>query len=214
MSEETIKQPVEQPEDGKHPAPADSGVHKEHKKEKPHKLHEQIDKLQAEKGEIFAKLQRVSADYINYQKRSAKQISESIVYEKEMIIKSLLPVLDSFEHTINGAENIGDAENLRKGVKIIYDQMLAVLKNYGVEQISSVGQKFDPSCHQAMMQETAADKEDGVVLKELQKGYQLGEKVLRPGRVVVNKKPADVQTSEGPQNDAENDEEYSAEDKE
>jgi molecular chaperone GrpE len=212
MSEETIKQPVEQPEDGKNPA--DSGVHKEHKKEKPHKLHEQMDKLLAEKDELFAKLQRVSADYINYQKRSAKQISESIVYEKEMIIKSLLPVLDSFEHTINGAENIGDAENLRKGVKIIYDQILAVLKNYGVEQISSVGQKFDPSCHQAMMQETSADKEDGVVLKELQKGYQLGEKVLRPGRVVVNKKPADVQTSQEPQNSVENDEEYSAEDRE
>ena len=71
---------------------------KEHKKDKTHKVQEQIDKLQAEKDELFAKLQRLSADYANYQKRSVKQISESIIYEKELLIKSILPVLDNFEH--------------------------------------------------------------------------------------------------------------------
>jgi molecular chaperone GrpE len=189
MSEDTPKEPVEQQREEKHPD--DSNVHKEHKKEKLHRLGEQIDKLQAGKDELFAKLQRVSADYINYQKRSAKQISESIAYEKETIIKSFLPILDNFEHTLNGAEGIEDIENLRKGIKIIYDQMLSILKNYGVEQIDSVGQKFDPSCHQAMLQKAESDKEDGIILEEFQKGYRLGEKILRPSKVIVNKQQSD-----------------------
>lgn len=157
------------------------------------RLQEQLEKLQAEKDEIFARLQRVSADYINYQKRSAKQITESIDYEKELIIKSLLPVLDNFEHTLNAAENNADVEGLRKGVKIIYEQILSILKNYGIEQVSSVGKPFDPAYHQAVMQEIAEDKEDGIILKELVKCYKIGDKVLRPGRVVVNKKAAGMQ---------------------
>ena len=189
MFGESGKEPVGQQHEEKHPD--DSGVHKEHKKEKFHKLHEHIDKLKAEKDELFAKLQRVSADYMNYQKRSAKQISETIVYEKETIIKSFLPVLDNFEYTLNGAEGVEDIESLRKGIKIIYDQILSILKNYGVEQISSVGQKFHPSCHQAMLQKTESDKEDGIILEEFQKGYRLGKNVLRPSRVVVNKQQPD-----------------------
>jgi molecular chaperone GrpE len=212
MCDESAKEPVEQQFQQKDTA--DSGVHKEHKKERLHRLHVQIDKLQAEKDELFAKLQRLSADYINYQKRSAKQISESIAYEKEMIIKSLLPVLDNFEHTLSGAENIEGIESFRKGVKIIYDQMLSILKSHGVQQIGSVGQKFDPSCHQAIMQETEADKEDGIILKELVKGYQLGEKVLRPGRVVVNKKAADEEGLTEQKKTVEGNEDYSDEDRE
>jgi molecular chaperone GrpE len=209
MPDESAEKPVEQQQDA-----AAGGVHKEHKKEKIHKLHQQIDRLQAEKDDLFARLQRVSADYINYQKRSAKQISESITYEKDMVIKSILPVLDNFEHILAGADNEKDVENLRKGVRIIYDQMLSILKSYCVEQISSAGQKFDPSCHQAVMQETQDEKEDGIILKELQKGYRLGDKILRPGRVVVNKKPAVEEDLTKQQETIEGDEEYSDEDRE
>jgi len=131
-----------------------------------------------------------------------------------MIIKSLLPVLDNFEHTLNGAEGVEDIESFRKGVKIIYDQMLSILKSHGVEQIGSVGQKFDPSYHQAMMQRTESDKEDGIILEEFQKGYRLGDKVLRPGRVVVNKKPVDKEGLTEQQKAVEGDEDYSDEDRE
>jgi molecular chaperone GrpE len=175
----------------------------ESKKDKHHhKLSEQIEKLTAEKDEVFAKLQRVSADYMNYQKRSAKQISESVTYEKEWVIKSLLPVLDNFEHSLCGAEKIEDAESLRKAVKMIYDQFLAVLKNHGIEQITSVGQKFDPAFHEAMMNRTEPDKEDCAILDEFQKGYRLGEKVLRPARVIVNKLPTPTPAPE--QSDTDN----------
>lgn len=171
----------------------------EPKKDKHHnKLSEQIEKLTAEKDEVFAKLQRVSADYMNYQKRSARQISESVAYEKESVIKSLLPVLDNFEHSLCGAEKVEDSESLRKAVKMIYDQFIAVLKNHGIEQITSVGGKFDPACHQAMMNRSEPDKEDFAILEEFQKGYRLGEKVLRPARVVVNKLPAPEQAEQNP----------------
>jgi molecular chaperone GrpE len=188
MNEDTPKEPVEQQNH-----PAENEPHKEHKKDKAHKLHEQIDKLQAEKDEIFARLQRLSADYLNYQKRSSKQVAESIAYEKESIIKSLLPVLDNFDHTISNTENLQDAVELLKGIKIIYDQFLAILKNHGVEQISTVGQKFDPNCHQALTQRTEPDKEDAIVLEEFQKGYKLADKILRPAVVIVNKKVSDDQ---------------------
>ena len=82
-----------------------------------------------------------------------------------------------------------DAESLHKAVKMIYDQFLTILKNYGIEQITSVGGKFDPACHEAMMNRTEPDKEDCAILDEFQKGYRLGEKVLRPARVIVNKLP-------------------------
>ena len=162
----------------------------EHKKDK---LHKQIDKLRAEKDEIFARLQRLSADYQNHQKRTAKQITESITYEKEVIIKSLLPVLDNLDHTIINIEKLPDSGEVLKGIKIIYDQFLAVLKNHGIEQIIAIGAKFDPECHQAVVQKTEPDKEDGAILEELRKGYRLGDKILRPSSVVVNKKKEEPQ---------------------
>ena len=193
MNEDTPKESVEQQKHEQQKHPANNAEHKEHKKDKIHHLHEQIDKLQAEKDEIFARLQRLSADYLNYQKRSARQIAESIVYEKELIIKSLLPVLDNFDHTLNNTENLQDVTDLLKGIKIIYDQFLAILKAHGVEQINTVGQKFDPACHQALMQKTEPDKEDSIILEEFQKGYKLADKILRPAVVIINKKVSDDQ---------------------
>ncbi|MHC4115762.1 MAG: nucleotide exchange factor GrpE [Planctomycetota bacterium] len=151
----------------------------------------QIVQLQKEKDEIFAQLQRVSADYANYQKRASKQISDTITYEKERIIKSLLPVLDNFEHTLANAHSAERTEDFLKGVKIIYDQMLDFLKSHGVEQIEAQGEKFDPALHQAMMRKSEPEQEEDVVLEEFQKGYKLGERVIRPSRVIVNKLSAE-----------------------
>jgi molecular chaperone GrpE len=180
MSDEKPKEPIEQPQEQPKPH--------EHKHEKIHKLENEIHKLKAEKEDIFGRLQRVSADFDNYQKRSAKQVSETINYEKELIIKSLFPILDNFDHTLTNAANLTNSEDLLKGVKIIYDQFIAILKTHGVEQIESVGKKFNPVCHQALTQKSENDKEDGIVLEEFRKGYKIGDKVLRPAIVIVNKK--------------------------
>ena len=101
-------------------------------------LCDQIELLQKEKDELFAKLQRVSADYANFQKRVPKQISDTIGYEKERIIKSLLPALDNFEHTLQNAHSAEDVEVLIKGIRIIYDQLIEILKSHNVEQIKAL----------------------------------------------------------------------------
>ena len=151
--------------------------------------HDTIESLQEEKDELFAKLQRVSADYANFQKRVPKQITDTIGYEKERIIKTLLPVLDNFEHTLQNAHSAENVDVLVKGIRIIYDQLLDILKSHNVEQIEALGEKFDPAMHQAMTQKSDPEKEENTVLEEFQKGYRLNGRVIRPSRVIVNKLP-------------------------
>ncbi len=149
-------------------------------------LRQQLNDLQKEKDELFGKLQRVSADYVNLQKRSLKQISDTIEYEKEKIIKTLLPALDNFEHTVQKAGSAIQTE-IFKGIQIIYDQMLDILKAHGVEQINALGEKFDPALHEAMLQKAEPEQEENIVLEEFQKGYKLNGRVIRPSKVIVNK---------------------------
>jgi molecular chaperone GrpE len=151
------------------------------------RLRETLDSVQKEKDELFAKLQRVSADFANYQKRAPKQIADTIGYEKERIIKTLLPVLDNFEHTLQNAHSAEDLDVLVKGVRIIYDQLLYVLKSHNVEQIEAKGEMFDPATHEAMTQRSEPEAEDNTVLEEFQKGYKLNGRVIRPSKVIVNK---------------------------
>ena len=172
------------------------------------KLEADINALQVERDDLFEKLQRVSADYANFQKRAPKQITDGIGYEKEKIIKTMLPAFDNLEHTLHSADSAENLEVLIKGIRIIYDQMTDILKSHGVEQIKALGEKFDPALHQAMMQRADADSEDGVILEEFQKGYQLNGRVVRPSNVVVNKLPAkptepdeSIENAEPEQND-------------
>jgi len=165
---------------------------KKKKTEKPEKdelteLQQELEDLRKEKDEIFEKLQRVSADYANYQKRIPKQISDTIAYEKETLIRTLLPALDNFEHTLQNADSTKNVDVLVKGIRIIYDQMLDILKSHGVEQIKALNEKFDPALHEAMMQKAESDREENIVLEEFQKGYKLNSRVIRPSKVIVNK---------------------------
>jgi molecular chaperone GrpE len=160
------------------------------KKSELEKLRDTIKDLQKEKDELFGKLQRVSADYINFQKRAPKQIADTIAYEKEKIIKTLLPALDNFEHTLQNAQSAEDADVLLKGIRIIYDQMLDILKTHGVEHIKALGEKFDPALHEAVSQKAEFGKEENIVLEEFQKGYKLNGRVIRPSRVIINKIPS------------------------
>ena len=162
-------------------------------------LRETIESLQKEKDELFAKLQRVSADYANFQKRAPRQITDTISYEKEKIIKTLLPALDNFEHTVQNAHSAENMDVLVKGIQIIYDQMLDILKSHGVEQIKALDEKFDPALHEAMMQKAEPEKADNIVLEEFQKGYKLNSRVIRPSKVIVNKLTAVLGTPYGEQ---------------
>ncbi len=164
---------------------------KEQKQSKPRKneleeLRDKIDVLQKEKDELFGKLQRVSADYANFQKRVPKQITDTIVYEKERIIKTLLPALDNFERTLQNAHSAENVDVLVKGIQIIYDQMLDILKSHGAEQIKALGEKFDPALHDAMMKKADPEQEENIVLEEFQKGYKLNGRVIRPTKAIIS----------------------------
>jgi molecular chaperone GrpE len=152
------------------------------------KLQEQIKELQNEKDEIFGKLQRIGADYANFQKRVPKQIADTITYEKEKIIKTILPVLDNFEHTLQNVHSAESVDVLIKGIGIIYDQMLDILKSHGVEQIEALGQQFDPALHEAMMKKADPEGQENIVIEEFQKGYKLNGRVVRPTKAVVSTK--------------------------
>ena len=157
-------------------------------------LQEELETVQKERDELLGKLQRVSADYANFQKRIPKQVSDSVAYEKESIIRTLLPTLDNFEHTLQKSHSAETVGIVLEGVRIIYDQMTAALKTHGVEPIHAQDEMFDPAQHEAMMRREEPEKEDGIVLEEFQKGYRLNDRVIRPCKVVVNR----LQTQEAP----------------
>ena len=159
------------------------------KTEQLEELRRQLADLQKEKDELFARLQRLSADYANFQKRAPKQVADTIAYEKETLIKTLLPALDNFEHTFANAHAAENVDAVIKGVQIIYEQILNILKSHGIEQINALGQKFDPSQHEAVLRKTDPQQPDGTVMEEHQKGYTLNGRVIRASRVVVNKLP-------------------------
>ena len=152
-------------------------------------IEEKLAAVTKEKDDLFEQLQRISADYANFQKRVPKQISDSIAYEKKSIIRSILPSLDNLEHALAAAGKAETVESVVEGIKITFDHLLDGLKAHKVEKIQSVGEQFDPALHEAMMRREEEGKEDNVVLEEFQSGYMIGEQVLRPAKVIVNKLP-------------------------
>jgi molecular chaperone GrpE len=160
------------------------------------KLQQQIDELSSQKDELFEKLQRVGADYANYQKRTPKQIADSVAYEKKAIIRSLLPSLDNFAHALASADSAEAVGGVVKGVRMVFEHMLDALKAHGLEQINAVGQEFDPIVHEAIQLKADADKPDNIVLEEFQTGYKLNGQIVRPSKVIVNKLPANDKEAE------------------
>ncbi len=153
-------------------------------------LEKQLEEVAAEKQDTFEQLQRISADYANFQKRTPKQIADSVAYEKKAIIRSLLPSVDNFEHALSHASEASGEEaldNIIKGIQMVFDHMLDALKAHGVQRIDALDMPFDPNLHEAMMRRSEPDKEDNTVLEVYQAGYMIGEQVLRPSKVIVNK---------------------------
>jgi molecular chaperone GrpE len=153
-------------------------------------LEKQLEELTVEKHDLFEQLQRVSADYANFQKRAPKQIADSVAYEKKAVLRSFLPSIDNFEHALSHASTAKgqDAlDNLIKGVQMVFDHMLDALKAHDVKRIDAMEQPFDPNLHEAMMRRSEPDKDDDTVLEVYQAGYMIGEQVLRPSKVIVNK---------------------------
>lgn len=144
----------------------------------------QCEDLKKESEEYKAGWQRALADYRNLQAEIERKKSDWIKLSEWQILTELIPIYENFKKAFAAEKNSDD--NWVKGIEHIKKQLGDVLKSHGVEEIKTVGEKFDPASHEAVGQEEAADQAEGVVLKEVSGGYKLGEKVLLPARVIVS----------------------------
>lgn len=146
-------------------------------------LKSQVEKLTADLQEKKDRLLRLQADFENFRRRSAKEREEISSVVTQNFCKDMLPLLDNFERAM--AAETKDAVAFQKGVEMIFTQFQEVLKKNGLEHIEVEGKKFDPNFHQAVMRVEDPDKEDDTVAQELQKGYMVKGRVIRPSMVQV-----------------------------
>lgn len=147
---------------------------------------EEIETLKKEKEELENRILRLQAEFDNYKKRTQKEKEAERKYKAQDIANDLLPVVDNFHRALQ-TEVDDAAKGFAEGVEMVYRQLEDALKNHGITEIESVGKEFDPNLHHAVMQEDDPEKESNIVLEELQKGYMLKDRVIRPAMVKVNK---------------------------
>ena len=146
------------------------------------------DALQAERDDLLARLQRLSAEFVNYQKRVQRDIAQAREFANEELIKSLLPILDDMERALNAArQNHAADDPLRTGMELVHDKAFKTLEGFGLTRISAQGELFDPERHSALMEQPSDRHPPRTVLQELQAGYQLKGRTIRPAHVVVSK---------------------------
>ncbi|MBI2041702.1 MAG: nucleotide exchange factor GrpE [Candidatus Nealsonbacteria bacterium] len=151
---------------------------------------EKLEECEKKAAEYLAGWQRARADFLNYKKEEMERIAEILKYGAEEMILKILPILDNFEIIESKLpEDLKKNENM-KGILQIKKQISDFLKNQGVEEIKSVGEKFDPNWHEVVepaSAEASAGKESGVIVDEAQKGYKINGKLLRPAKVKIVK---------------------------
>jgi molecular chaperone GrpE len=150
---------------------------------------ELVQKLTAERDQINEQLLRTMADFQNFRKRNQQEQGLIRQYATESVVLSLLPVMDNFERTVNAAEQGANMDSLVTGVRAVEKQLRFIIEQQGVSRIQSVGQPFDATVHEALGTVTSAEHEPDTVVDEIEPGYRMGEKVIRPARVRVSVKP-------------------------
>ncbi len=151
---------------------------------------EQLRKQAAERDEFLNLLQHLRADYANYQKRVQKEVDTVRRFASQPLILDLLAGLDNLERAMQTADTAGNSTGLLQGIRLVHQQLLAALARHGVRPIAAQGKTFDPEFHEALLEQPAPDRPDRAVLQELQKGYLLHDRVIRPAKVVVSKAAA------------------------
>ena len=141
--------------------------------------------LQAKYDELNNQYLRLAADFDNYRKRQAQERENLLKYGAENTVKQLIEVLDNFDRGLKAIETVEDCEKVKECYNLAYKNFKDVLIKIGLEEIKAEGKEFDPNLHEAVMQTPTSDKPEHSIISELQKGYKLGDKVLRPTLVNV-----------------------------
>src|SRR2546423_5051623 len=143
---------------------------------------DEVAALQAERDELFDRLQRLAAEFDNFRKRNARENAALTERANERLVKELIPILDDLARALEAASEHEEAK-LEEGVRLVHRALSGLLTKEGLAEIETQG-KFDPHVHEALLSQPS-DKDEGSVIEVVQKGYKLGDKVLRPARVVV-----------------------------
>lgn len=181
-----------------------NGDHESDGAEPEETLQDKLEAAQLESKQNYDRLLRVSAEFENYKKRTTREMDEFRKFANESILKEMLPVVDNLERALELTDaGDGSAKCFLEGIQMTHKEILKVMSQFGVKPIEALDQAFDPLYHQAIMQEETDDKPENTVIKEMQKGYLLHDRLLRPAMVVVSKA---IAVAEDTQNDKSNDE--------
>jgi molecular chaperone GrpE len=143
--------------------------------------------LAAKADALQDRLLRTAAEFDNYRKRIERERRDQADSAAASAIEDLLPIIDNLERALQAPAGGADAEAYRKGVELVHQQMMELLRRRGVKPIQAIGADFDPRFHEAVVHEASADHREGEVMEELRRGYMLGERLLRPAMVKVAK---------------------------
>jgi molecular chaperone GrpE len=183
---ETLQSPspaVETPPPGESPVEA-AAAHQEET------LADRLAAAQEEARGNYDRFLRVSAEFENYKKRAAREAEDYRRYANEALLRELLTVVDNLERALEVPADAGKDAGLREGIDLTLKQLYKLLEQFAVAPIEVEGQLFDPARHQAMMQETCDHVPDNTVIRQMQKGYTIHDRLLRPAMVVVAKAAA------------------------
>jgi len=140
-----------------------------------------------EAGENYDRFLRISAEFENYKKRKDRETTDFRKYANETLVKALLPVVDNLQRATETPVDDDAGSVILEGVDMTLKEIFRVLENFAVKAVEAVGNQFDPAYHQAVMQEETQEHPDNTVIRELQKGYTIHDRLLRPSMVVVAK---------------------------
>jgi len=178
----------------------------EHKPDAEHavKLLAEVEKLKTELAVANEKTLRLQADFENVRKRALRERNEIYRRANEDIMTELLPVLDHLDLALAAGEEVGEGhEAIVDGFKLVSEQLITVMKKFGLEPVDAVGQPFDTCKHEAISQMPSDTVPEGVVMTQTRRGYMLGDKLLRPVQVVISAGRGDVK-AEDKEHNAEN----------
>jgi len=163
-------------------------------------LETRIVQLEKEKQETFDRLLRTTADLDNFRKRSRREMDDARVEARTGVLTEMLPVVDNLERALEhaGGADEASAESIVEGVKLVLRQFVQAFERMDVAPFEAVGQPFDPNLHEAVGQIETADVAPGAIAQELQRGYKIGARLLRPAMVVVARPPAEPVEPAGP----------------
>ena len=157
-------------------------------KRDPREILKELRRKADERDAIFEKLQHTTADFVNYQKRMRKEREALRQFAVQELVEALVPCLENFDHAIAAAESSPD-QGFLEGVKLVEQEFVRVLQNFGVERMQAQGARFDPNLHEAVMQEENDSVPHETILEELRAGYTLNGRLIRAAQVKVSRHP-------------------------